>query len=252
MRRWFVVHPKGLLVRRDADALVFPTAEDVAALGIAESDGHALGIEDSDAFAAAAASIPDGYEPMGLRHLAAMLDPATFQLAARALHVIDWATTSRFCGRCGTATTLIAGERAMKCPSCGLSAYPRIAPAIIVLVRKGKQALLARNARFPGAFFSTLAGFVEIGETLEQTLVREVREEVGITVKDPVYFGSQPWPFPHSLMLGFTAVWEHGDIAVDGEEIAEARWFDAHDLPMIPPPLSIARRLIDAWVNEVR
>ena len=252
-RRWFVVHPKGLLVRRDGERLVFPTDDEVTALGIAEADTHTLGpLEDSEAFAAAAGIIPDGFEPATLRMLAGVFDPVTFRVAGRALHVIDWATTSRFCGRCGTATTRDEKDRAMKCPNCGLTAYPRISPAIIVLVRRGDQALLARNAQFPGAFYSTLAGFAEIGETLEETLVREVHEEVGITVKDPKYFGSQPWPFPHSLMIGFTADWDHGDIVVDGKEIADAQWFDADNLPKIPPPLSIARRLIDAWVEDVR
>jgi NAD+ diphosphatase len=140
----------------------------------------------------------------------------------------------------------------MRCPACGLMAYPRIAPAIIVLVRRGEEALLARGARFPSAFYSTLAGFAEIGETLEETLEREVFEEVGVRVKNPRYFGSQPWPFPHSLMIGFVAEWAGGDIRVDGKEILEARWFRPDALPSIPPPISIARRLIDAWVEDTR
>ena len=139
----------------------------------------------------------------------------------------------------------------MLCPSCGLAVYPRISPAIITLVRKGDLALLASNAKFPGAFYSTLAGFAEIGESLEETLVREVREEVGIVVKDVRYFGSQPWPFPNSLMIAFTAEWESGEIAIDPSELSDAKWFRADELPMIPPPVSIARRLIDAWVTGV-
>jgi NAD+ diphosphatase len=139
----------------------------------------------------------------------------------------------------------------MRCPRCGLTQYPRIAPAVIVLVRRGEQALLARNGRFPVPFFSTLAGFTEIGETLEETIHREIYEEVGIKVRDAKYRGSQPWPFPHSLMVGFTAEYESGDIKVDGEEIAEARFFSAHDLPLIPPKISIARRLIDGWLDEM-
>jgi NAD+ diphosphatase len=126
-----------------------------------------------------------------------------------------------------------------------------VAPAIIVLVRRGDEALLARSGRFPRPFFSTLAGFVEAGESLEETLAREVREEVGVEVTNIRYFGSQPWPFPHSLMVGFTADYAGGEIVVDGEEIAEARWFQVTDLPMVPPRTSIARRLIDAWVTEI-
>ena len=140
----------------------------------------------------------------------------------------------------------------MKCPSCGLTQYPRISPAIIVLVRKGDQALLARNSLFPGAFFSTLAGFSEIGESLEETLAREVHEEVGVHVHSPRYFGSQPWPFSSSLMIGFTARWASGDIHEDPVEIAEAAWFDPRELPVVPPTLSIARALIDDFVERAR
>jgi NAD+ diphosphatase len=138
----------------------------------------------------------------------------------------------------------------MRCPSCGLLGYPRIAPAVIVLVRRGDEALLARGARFPGLFYSTLAGFVEIGESLEETIVREVREEVGIDVKGARYFGSQAWPFPHSLMVGFFAEWAGGEIQPDGTEILDARWFRADALPPVPPRLSIARLLIDAWIGD--
>jgi NAD+ diphosphatase len=130
-------------------------------------------------------------------------------------------------------------------------AYPRIAPAIIVLVRRGDEALLARGARFPAAFYSTLAGFAEVGESLEETLAREVREEVGIEVKNARYFGSQPWPFPHSLILAFTAEWAGGEIVADGVEVLDAQWFRADALPPIPPRVSIARQLIDAWLDDV-
>jgi NAD+ diphosphatase len=139
----------------------------------------------------------------------------------------------------------------MRCPACGLSAYPRIAPAIIVLVRKGDLALLAQGARFSAPFYSTLAGFVEAGESAEETLVREVKEEVGIDVGDLRYFGSQSWPFPHSLMLGFFATWRSGEIRCEPSEIVDAKWFEAGSLPMIPPRMSISRKLIDAWLADV-
>jgi NAD+ diphosphatase len=173
-------------------------------------------------------------------------------MAGRAVQIVEWAATHRFCGRCATPTERTAGEHAMRCPSCGLSAYPRIAPAIIVLVRKGDLALLAHGVRFPAPFYSTLAGFVEPGESLEETLVREVKEEVGIDVGDMRYFGSQSWPFPHSLMLGFFATWKAGEIVVDPTEIVDAKWFSESELPMIPPPLSISRQLIDHWLADVR
>jgi NAD+ diphosphatase len=252
-RTWFVVHPKGLVARREGDRLVFPSDEDLALLRLEASDGHRIGsLDDTDALVLPIAGrIEAPFELFALRALAGLLDPARFGVTGRAMHTADWLTTSRFCGRCGTKTTPLEGERAMACPSCGLHIYPRISPAIITLVRKGPLALLASNAKFPGAFYSTLAGFAEIGESLEETLVREVREEAGIAVKNVRYFGSQPWPFPNSLMIAFTAEWESGDIAIDPKELSDAKWFSADALPMIPPPLSIARQLIDAWISEV-
>jgi NAD+ diphosphatase len=256
-RAWFIVHERGLLLRREGERMLLPTDEDARALKLDTAETHPLGeLDGADAvavhFGGALESIPAGFEALGLRGLAASLNADLFLAAGRALHVIDWATTSRFCGRCGTRTVRDAKLRIMSCPACKLEFFPRIAPAVIVLIRRGEQALLARNARFPGAFFSTLAGFSEIGESLEQTLAREVFEEVGIQVKDLRYFGSQPWPFPHSLMVGFTAEWAGGEIVVDNSEIAEARWYFVDALPQLPPSLSIARQLIDAWVDSVR
>jgi NAD+ diphosphatase len=149
------------------------------------------------------------------------------------------------------ATDEVPGERAMRCPDCGLLAFPRLAPAVITLItRDDGRALLARNANFPVPMFSCLAGFVEPGETLEQAVAREVREEVGIEIGNVSYRSSQPWPFPHSLMVGFRAEWTAGEIDVDGVEIAEAAWFEVDDLPPIPPRLSIARVLIDEWIAQ--
>jgi NAD+ diphosphatase len=195
---------------------------------------------------------PDGARWEGLRALGSSLPVAAWSAAGRAVHLVDWARTSRFCGRCGTATQPSAGERAMKCPACGLTAYPRVAPAVIVLVHRrydGRdQVLLARNGAFMGRMFSVLAGFVEPGETLEATVHREIAEEVGVRLHEPHYVASQPWPFPHSLMVGFTAEWAGGEIQVDGDEIVEAAWYERDRLPDIPPSISIARRLIDDWL----
>jgi NAD+ diphosphatase len=254
-REWFVVHPRGLLARQVDTRWVLPTDDDLAALGADPAHAHALGVLDDAEALAVASTTPveklGAFEPLMLRTLAASMPPERFTVAGRAIHVIDWATTSAYCGRCGAKTERSTAERASLCPACGLTAYPRIAPAIIVLVRRGEQALLARNAKFPGVMFSTLAGFSEIGESLEETLVREVEEEVGVRVHQLSYFGSQPWPFPHSLMIAFTAEYESGAIRVDPTEIAEAAWFSPEALPPIPPPLSIARRMIDAWCAEV-
>jgi len=230
---------------------VLPGDADVALLGLDASKaeetggGRALAVPDD-------VVLPDPLAVVGLREGFALLGESAFLEAGAATQVLEWVATHRYCGRCATPTERLPDERCMRCPKCGLLAYPRIAPAVIVLVRRGAEALLARGARFPLPFFSTLAGFVEIGETLEQTVAREIREEVGIEVADIRYFGSQPWPFPHSLMVGFTARWAGGDIRCDEKEILEAQWFRADALPPIPPRLSIARRLIDAWLDEIR
>ncbi|MBK8219218.1 MAG: NAD(+) diphosphatase [Myxococcales bacterium] len=252
-RTWLVVHERGLVARREAGQLAFPTDSELELFGARMDDAHRLGtLDETDALALPATGhLPEPFEALGLRALAALLSPEMFGVVGRAMHTCDWLSTNRFCGRCGTPTTRSATERCVECPSCRLRVFPRISPAIITLVRKGDLALLARNAAFPGAFYSTLAGFADIGESLEETLVREVEEEVSVKVKNVRYFGSQPWPFPNSLMVGFTADWASGEIAIDPKEIADAQWFSADALPEIPPRLSIARRLIDAWVAEV-
>jgi len=256
---WFLIHPRGLVLRREgADGVAIPSDEDAAAFGVDPRGGHALGSLDGEVAIAAAlgedvavAAPFEIVDAFGLRGFYRALGEERFRLAGMANQLVDWASTHRFCGRCATPTERALDERAMRCPSCGLLAYPRISPAVIVLVRRGEEALLARGARFPLPFYSTLAGFVEVGENLEQTVGREIREEVGIEVKGIRYFGSQPWPFPHSLMIGFNAEWAGGDIVVEPKEIVDAKWFRADALPNVPPRLSIARRLIDAWLEEV-
>lgn len=176
-------------------------------------------------------------------------------LAGRAVQLTEWARTHRFCGRCGTPTVHSDNDRSMKCPSCNLLAYPRLAPAMITLVTKGEpgpdqEVLLARGVQFRAPMYSCLAGFVEAGESLEQAVIREVFEEVGVHVGNVDYRGSQPWPFPHSLMIGFRAEWESGDIVCDPTEIVDAQWYTRDALPPIPPAISIARKLIDAWLAE--
>ncbi|HEX4866486.1 MAG TPA: NAD(+) diphosphatase [Acidimicrobiales bacterium] len=179
------------------------------------------------------------------------VDDVRWTLAGRAVQLVEWERTHRFCGRCGTPTEEAPGERARRCPECGLFAFPRLAPAVIVLIeRDDGAALLARNRTFPMPMYSCVAGFVEPGETLEEAVRREVLEEVGVELAEVRYVASQPWPFPHSLMIGFEARWASGDIVVDETEIADAQWFRADDLPMVPPPVSIARTLIDRWVSR--
>jgi NAD+ diphosphatase len=185
-----------------------------------------------------------------LRQLWNGVDEITWTVAGRGVQLVEWARTTRFCGRCGDQTENSPGERARRCPSCASVAFPRLAPAVICLIERDGKALLARNANFPAGMYSCLAGFVEPGETLEQAVAREVAEEVGVEVADIRYFASQPWPFPHSLMVGFTATWCAGELCVDGSEIVEAAWFAPDEFPAIPPPISIARRMIDDWATK--
>jgi NAD+ diphosphatase len=195
--------------------------------------------------------VPDDVLFSDLRSLYGRLPEVQWTVAGRAVQLVDWARTHRFCGRCGTPTEAAPGERAMRCPACGLLAFPRIAPAVITLVTRGEEALLARGVAFPVPMYSCIAGFVEPGETIEEAVRREVREEVGVAITNLAYVASQPWPFPHSLMLGFTADWASGEIVIDPGEILDAQWFRADTMPMIPPGISIARKLIDGWLHAV-
>jgi NAD+ diphosphatase len=219
---------------------------------------HFVGVIDGAAWWAV--DVPAGRDPsygssIDLRRFHATAPEHHWLSAGRAVQLVEWARTHRFCGQCGGPTQLSPGERAMRCPSCGLLAFPRIAPAMIVLITRGpaggdQEILLARGVQFQGPMYSCLAGFVEVGESLEDAVIREVREEVGITVTDVRYVGSQPWPFPHSLMVGFRAAYASGVITPDEHEIVDAGWYRRDNLPNIPPSISIARTLIDGWINE--
>lgn len=203
------------------------------------------------AIPAATTTFPSGLRLDGVRALHGHLDDTEWNIAGRATQLWDWHSDNQFCGRCGGPMRLAPGERAMRCDIDGFLAYPRISPAVIVLVeRDDGRVLLGRSGRWDTPMYSTLAGFVEAGETLEETVHREIREEVGVEVCDVRYFGSQPWPFPNSLMLGFTARWASGEIDIDNDEIVDAQWFGPDDLPEIPPKLSIARQLIDDWLGR--
>jgi NAD+ diphosphatase len=196
------------------------------------------------------AAAPGGWEWLEIRSLLPTLNGAQWQALACARQLQGWRSRHRFCGCCGTATVDAADERAKRCPKCGASFFPSAAPAVIVAVTRGDRLLLAHNPNFRPGMFSLLAGFVDPGETLEQAVVREVREEAGIEIGDLRYVTSQPWPFPNSLMLGFRAVHRSGEITVDGREIGEAGWFTRDALPDIPRIGSISRELIESWRRE--
>ncbi len=208
------------------------------------------------------AELPKGLAFSPVRALFSELPEATLHLVGRALACVEFEDTHRYCGRCATptepgplppaspASPASPPERMRVCPECKLSFHPRIPPAVIVLVERGDRLLLARGANFPPGRFSAVAGFVEIGESLEDAARREVREEVGVEIAELRYFSSQPWPFGHSLMVGFHARYESGELQPDGTEIVEADWFRRDALPLLPPPISIARRLIEAFLTR--
>lgn len=257
---WFIFRGSDLLVTVVAETAVIPQNSPKLTL----LRQHYLGHIDEPAapthcFAAEVAAEtepPAGMQFTGLRQLFMHLPMDHLWLAGRAVQIIDWDRTHQFCTRCATPNEIMDHERAKKCPSCGLTTYPRISPAIIVrvdrLIDGVPHVLLARNGRWQRNFYSVLAGFVEPGETLEDCVHREVFEEVGIRLKNVRYFGSQPWPFPNSLMVGFTAEYASGDIVLEEEEIADANWFTAESLPNLPSSMSIARRLVDAFIEEVK
>jgi NAD+ diphosphatase len=199
-----------------------------------------------------AGEAPAGFAWQGLRTLFSVLEDAQFALAGRALQLVDWDRSHQFCGRCGARTEAKRDERVRVCPACKLSAYPRVAPAVMALIRRQNQLLLARSPHFPAGMYSALAGFVEPGESLEQCLAREVAEEVGVQISNTRYFASQSWPFPHSMMIAFVCEWSSGEIRPQAGEIEEANWFDVLQLPKLPSKISIARRLIDAISAEIR
>jgi NAD+ diphosphatase len=184
-------------------------------------------------------------ELMPVRSLLSLAGTEAIYLAGRAIQLLDWQKNHRYCGKCGALTTIRESQFAMSCPACGLVAYPRISPAVMVLIRRGDELLLARSPRFRPGVYSALAGFVEAGETLEQCAIREVLEEVGIEIANLRYFRSQSWPFPNSLMAAFFADYGGGEIKPDPLEIEDAQWFSCSTLPALPEPVSVARQLID-------
>jgi NAD+ diphosphatase len=246
--RTFVFRKFDILLREED--LGLPDEGVVASMAIEPRDVHPVGVW-NDAYyrttwVAADAPAPAGHVFKGMRALFGVRDEAMLAVAGRAAQITEWARTHRFCGTCGQPMTLTPGERAMRC-ACGHTAYPRISPAMMVLVKRGDSILLARNIAAPPGRMSALAGFLEAGESVEEAIHREVKEEVGLAVKDLRYFTSQPWSFPHSLMIAFTAEYAGGDLVLDTNEIVEAAWFGPGDpLPQLSPHQSISRALIDA------
>lgn len=194
---------------------------------------------------------PMHFQRGNLYQVLGRIDEQLFALAGRASQLLAWERDHKYCGRCGQAMRMDIDERAMCCDPCATISYPRIAPCIIVLITRGEELLLARNANFPRPMYSTLAGFIEAGESAEETLVREVREEVGVEVANISYFQSQSWPFPSQLMLGYFAEYVSGKIVCDPVEIEDAQWFHYRELPMVPPASSISGQLIAHYIHNL-
>lgn len=246
---WLIYRGRQIAVHPERGIVPGPDREAEVAASIV----HYLGRHDDlDVFAAdvaASGSAPQGLEFRELFSLYGTMSEEIQKLTGRAIQVLEWDRTHRFCGSCGTETVPADAERARVCPSCRLQFFPRVAPSMIVSVERENEILLARSPRFPPKVWSVLAGFVEPGESAEDTVHREVFEETGVYVRNIRYFGSQPWPHPHSLMLGFQADYAGGDIRIDGIEITEAGWFSADETPgLFRGNFSIAQWLIRDFV----
>lgn len=245
---WFIFSSDQLLVSEDKKGL--PTQNDFLLQRIL----YIGTLKDKNLFAG---EVENGMEPpcgwrwSPLRPLYGMLNHDLYAIAGHSLQLIQWDRTNKYCGRCGNTTFSCEFERCRECSACGLLAYPKFSVAVLALVKRDKQILLARSPQFSEPFYSVIAGFVDLGETLEQCVYREVLEEVGIKVKNIRFFCSQPWPFSYSLMVGFVCEWQEGEIKIDPAEIEDAGWFDSSSLPQLPPIYSLSRILIDHFTKEL-
>jgi len=256
---WFAFRGTELLVRLAGDtpaSYEIPRLDDLGAVSLTPLRVQPLGwvgdVPCRSAELPADAPVPPGFAFVSLRRLHGRIDPVLEAVAGTASQIQTWDRTHQYCGACGGPVEPVEGQRAKHCPRCDQSYFPRVTPAIIVLVEDGPRILMTRQPRFPPGMYGLVAGFVEPGETLEACVARETLEETGIEVCDIRYFGSQPWPFPHQIMVGFFARYAGGELVVDRRELEEAAWFERSALPSLPPPISIARKLIDAWLEAGR
>jgi len=250
----FVFNSAKILIKNCQEGPKIPTSEELNGLESAIVFKQYLG--EIDGYPGYCMEVDDMFTPpeamlfRDLRSLLGEIEEDIFLLAGRAFQIVNWNRMHKFCGKCGTPTAAQQNELAKKCPGCGSVFFPRISPAVIVAVVRGDEILLAHNKNFRQNWYSVIAGFMEPGETFEDCVIREVMEEVGIRVTNIKYFDSQPWPFPDSLMVGFTAEHESGEIMVDGVEIEDAAWYRRDNLPHKPNVASIAGRLIEFVINR--
>ncbi|GFZ31934.1 NADH pyrophosphatase [Clostridium zeae] len=243
-----------ILVKIEENSIKIPLLKELKQLNIKYDEQFFIGeINEISCFATETYSefkLTEGFELMTLRDFAAATNECLFSAAGRANQILHWNRTNMFCGKCGAKTVIKEDEMAKACTKCNHVIYPVICPAIIVAVMKEDKILLAHNSNFKNNMYSLIAGFVEAGEDLESAVKREVLEEVGIHIKNIRYHNSSPWPFPNSLMLGFIAEYESGEIKVDGKEILYADWFEKDSLPNLPEKFSLARKIIDGVIYK--
>ena len=245
--RWYLFYRNQLLLQERPEGLAIPAGAEPP---VAVDRTFTVDYQGAGTAQAAHLAAPvelSGYRMMGLRASWDLLPQAAYDEAGKAFQLLYWDTHSRYCPVCGTPTEQTT-PICKRCPRCGHELYPPIAPAIIVLIRKGEEILLVHARNFRGNFHGLVAGFIEVGETLEECVRREVREETGLEIKELRYFASQPWPYPSGLMIGFTATYAGGSLKLQTEELSTGAFFSKDNLPEIPRKLSLARKLIDAWL----
>lgn len=251
---WFIFQGEKLLVENSATPMLSICTHSPDHLGLEPVVNQYLGRYGCvDCFVVEISEpdrLPSTLSFKGLRSLFGKVDDDLFTLAGRAIQILHYHREHRFCGKCGTAMENRETELAKICPACDFVSFSRLSPAVIMSIIRKDQILLARAPRFPEGVYSTLAGFVEPGETLEEAVEREVREEVGIKINNIKYVASQPWPFPHSIMIGFSANYVDGEIVIDEHEIEDAKWFSVGNMPKLPSKITIARLLIDNFINH--
>jgi NAD+ diphosphatase len=253
---WFAFRGHDLVVREPGDGsfVEAPVARNLSELKLEPLRTQVLGHIDGRPVCSAeidsSAELPPGYAAYSLRRLFGRMEQTFFDIAGTAYQVQYWDKTHQVCSACGTALEYRTGGRCKQCAKCKIEYFPKVSPAMIVLVEDGDNILMARHSKLPPGMYALIAGFLEPGETLEACVAREVLEETGIEVDDIRYFGSQPWPFPHQIMLGFFARKRGGELRVDQEELEDAKFFHRNALPILPPPISIARKLIDTWIER--
>ncbi len=253
---YFIFNKEKILIKENTDYLTFPTENEFKEDTVKpfnkchlwEWDFMKYSVfEVDDTF-----PIPQGYIFEKVHTCRSHYDEKNYRRVAMAFQTLNWDKNHQYCGVCGEFLSSIEKDKSKECAKCGKKIFPEISPAIIVAILKDDKILLAHNINFPDNLYSLIAGFVELGETLEEAAIREIREEVGIEIKNLCYFGSQSWPFPNSLMFGFTAEYVSGEIKVDGEEITDANWYTPEDFPTLPGHGSIARTIIEWYIENYR